>query len=200
MIKNQISKATLGRMPKYLEFLKSASQTYISSSAIAKALSLGEVQVRKDLSAICGKGKPKIGYLRTDLIDCIEEYTEPDTLTYAVMVGAGKLGKALFDYRGFDEFGIKIISIFDNNEELIRQDDRILSMSQFEEQCSKYGVKIGIIAVNKESAQSVCELMIKNNIKAIWNFAPCQLRVPEDVVFKQENLALSLAHLKNRIG
>ena len=78
MIKNQISKATLGRMPKYLEFLKSASQTYISSSAIAKALSLGEVQVRKDLSAICGKGKPKIGYLRTDLIDCIEEYTEPD--------------------------------------------------------------------------------------------------------------------------
>lgn len=200
MIKNQISKATLGRMPKYLEFLKSASQTYISSSAIAKALSLGEVQVRKDLSAICGKGKPKIGYLRTDLIDCIEEYTEPDTLTYAVMVGAGKLGKALFDYRGFDEFGIKIISIFDNNEELIRQDDRILSMSQFEEQCSKYGVKIGIIAVNKESAQSVCDLMIKNNIKAIWNFAPCQLRVPEDVVFKQENLALSLAHLKNRIG
>ena len=116
------------------------------------------------------------------------------------MVGAGKLCKALFDYRGFDEFGIKIISIFDNNEELIRQDDRILSMSQFEEQCSKYGVKIGIIAVNKESAQSVCDLMIKNNIKAIWNFAPCQLRVPEDVVFKQENLALSLAHLKNRIG
>ena len=200
MIKNQISKATLGRIPKYLEFLKASSTEHISSAAIAKALTLGEVQVRKDLNAICGMGKPKIGYLRKDLLDCMIECIGSDDLTYAVLVGAGKLGQALFDYRGFDEFGVKIISIFDNNEEIIKSNNRILPMSAFSQNCRDHGVKIGIIAVNKESAQGVCDLMVKNNIKAIWNFAPCKLNVPDDVVFLQENLALSLAHLKNKIG
>ena len=167
MIKNQISKATLGRIPKYLEFLKASSTEHISSAAIAKALTLGEVQVRKDLNAICGMGKPKIGYLRKDLIDCMIECIGSDDLTYAVLVGAGKLGQALFDYRGFDEFGVKIISIFDNNEEIIKSNNRILPMSAFSQNCRDHGVKIGIIAVNKESAQGVCDLMVKNNIKAI---------------------------------
>ena len=113
-----ISKATLGRLPQYLEFLKTLphTRTTISATEIAKALSLGDVQVRKDLASVSGAGKPKIGYETDKLIASIESHLGHEGLTNAVLVGAGKLGKALLDYDAFEEFGVKIIAGFDNNE------------------------------------------------------------------------------------
>ena len=72
-------------------------------------------------------------------------------------------------------------------------------MTQFESFCKNNNIKIGIITVNENAAQQVCDLMLKNNIKAIWNFTPKKLNVPKDVLVKQENLALSLAHLNNQL-
>ena len=98
-----ISKATLGRLPQYLQYLNDlplCDGGTISATAIAKGLSLGEVQVRKDLAAVSGAGKPKIGYNITELIGDIERHLGSHELTNAVLVGAGKLGKALLDYGG----------------------------------------------------------------------------------------------------
>lgn len=201
-----IAKATLGRLPKYLEYLKSLPEdkdATISANAIAKALSLGEVQVRKDLAAASGAGKPKIGYEREKLISDIERYLGYDGLTNAVLVGAGKLGKALLDYDGFEEFGVKIIAAFDKNEGIISEENAerpILSITKLKDFCSENRVKLGIITVGKESAQEVCDMLIDCGIEGVWNFAHCVLSVPAGILVKQENLALSLAHLSSMIS
>ena len=194
-----VSKATLGRLPKYLQFLKEISLRYISSATIARELLLGEVQVRKDLNSVCGTGKPKIGYLTKDLIHSIEKCLGNDDVTNAVLVGAGKLGRALLDFSGFSEYGIKIIAAFDNNEMMLNKNEHILPISEFSDFCKAENVKIGIIAVGEGSAQEVCDLMVENQIRGIWNFAPCKLEIPNGIVFVQENLALSLAHVKNKL-
>lgn len=200
MKRNPISRAALGRMPKYLQYLKTLSCEYVSSVSIARELGLGEVQVRKDLSAVSGAGKPKIGYLTSELISSIERCLGNDTLTNAVLVGAGKLGRALLDYKGFGEYGVRIVAGFDIDESVISSSDKIFPVSELERICKSENVRIGIIAVGESSAQDVCELMLKNGIEAIWSFSPCKLKIPEGVAFIQENLALSLAYLKNQLG
>ena len=201
-----IPKATLGRLPQYLQYLRSLPRTdgaTISATAIAKGLSLGEVQVRKDLASVSGAGKPKIGYELDKLIGDIERHLGYERLTSAVLIGAGKLGKALLDYDGFEEFGVKIVAGFDSNEQALhvgKSSKAILPIKHLDEFCSENEVKLGIITVGQGSAQEVCDRLVASGIEAIWNFAPCALKVPHGVLLKQENLALSLAHLNNQIG
>ena len=110
MNRYSVSKATLGRLPGYLQYLRSLPESHggtISATAIAKGLALGEVQVRKDLATVSGAGKPKIGYETSKLIRDIEDHLGYENLTNAVLVGAGKLGRALLDYDGFEDFGVR---------------------------------------------------------------------------------------------
>ncbi len=198
-----IPKATLGRLPKYLEYLRSLPemQRTISATAIARALSLGDVQVRKDLAAVSGAGKPKIGYETDKLITDIENHLGCERLTNAVLVGAGKLGRALLDYDGFEDFGVKIIAGFDCNETALNKGAKdILPIRDIGTYCREHYVKLGIITVGQGSAQDVCDRLVESGIEAIWNFAPVTLRVPNGVLLKQENLALSLAYLNNQIS
>lgn len=205
MEKSVVSKATLGRLPLYLNYLKNLPVgigEYVSATAVAKALSLGEVQVRKDFAVVSGAGKPKVGYVTKDLIKILEECLGYNSLTSAVLVGAGKLGRALLEYDGFQEYGVRITAGFDNNTETLffgKKKMKILPMSDFEKYCKKENIKIGIITVGSGSAQQVCDEMIKSGIKAIWNFAPCRLDLPQGILLKQENLALSLAFLNSQI-
>ena len=198
-----IPKATLGRLPQYLEYLRSLPEIRrtISATAIAKALSLGDVQVRKDLASVCGAGKPKIGYETDKLITDIESHLGYERLTNAVLVGAGKLGRALLDYDGFEDFGVKIVAGFDCNETVLTKGTKdILPIRDIEVYCREHDVKLGIITVGQGSAQDVCDKLVESGIKAIWNFAPVTLKVPNGVLLKQENLALSLAYLKGQIS
>ena len=198
-----IPKATLGRLPQYLEYLKSLPEIRrtISATAIAKALSLGEVQVRKDLATVSGAGKPKIGYETDKLITDIESHLGYEKLTNAVLVGAGKLGRALLDYDGFENFGVRIIAGFDCNETALKKGAKnILPIRDIGAYCREYKVKLGIITVGGGSAQDVCDKLVESGIEAIWNFAPVTLKVPNGVLLKQENLALSLAYLNNQIS
>ena len=198
-----IPKATLGRLPQYLEYLRSLPEMCrtISATAIARALSLGDVQVRKDLAAVSGAGKPKIGYETDKLITDIESHLGYERLTNAVLVGAGKLGRALLDYDGFEDFGVRIIAGFDCNETTIRKGAKdILPIRGIKAYCLEHDVKLGIITVGAGSAQEVCDKLVESGIRAIWNFAPVTLKVPSGVLLKQENLALSLAYLNNQIS
>ena len=199
-----IPKATLGRLPLYLQYLKSlpaAKGATISATAIAKGLSLGDVQVRKDLAAVSGAGKPKIGYQRDTLIDDLERHLGYERFTNAVLVGAGKLGRALLDYDGFEDFGVKIVAGFDCNETAQKKGTKdILPIRDIGTYCREHDVKLGIITVGRGSAQDVCDKLTSCGIEAIWNFAPVTLKVPTGVLLKQENLALSLAYLNNQIS
>ncbi len=198
-----IPKATLGRLPQYLEYLRSLPEirSTISATAIAKGLSLGDVQVRKDLAAVSGAGKPKIGYEIDQLITDIESHLGYERLTNAVLVGAGKLGRALLDYDDFENFGVKIIAGFDCNETALKNGVKaILPIKDIGAYCREHDVKLGIITVGGGSAQEVCDKLVESGIEAIWNFAPVTLKVPSGILLKQENLALSLAYLKGQIG
>ena len=204
MDKCSISKATLGRLPSYLEFLRNLPPDkvpYISATAIAKHLGLGEVQVRKDLAAVSGAGKPKLGYVTAELVEKLEDFLGCNQLTSAVLVGAGKLGRALLQYDEFEKYGVKISAAFDSNERAISLGSKteILPINQFEYFCKTQNIKLGIITVGEGSAQAVCDQMVKSGITAIWNFAPCKLNVPASILLQNENLALSLAHLNNQL-
>ena len=204
MEKRSVPKATLERLPIYLRFLKDITDedvTNISATQIARGVLLGEVQVRKDLALVSGRGKPRIGYKLCSLICDIENCIGSDSMTNAVLIGAGKLGRALLDYDGFEEFGVKIVAGFDCNETEMKLGNRksVLPIKEIEAFCARNNIKIGIITVGQGSAQEVCDKLVSCGVKAIWNFAPCALSVPPTVLLKQEKLALSLAHLNSQI-
>lgn len=198
---NNISSNTKNRLPFYLEYLQKIyqeGQVNISSGAIALALGLGEVQVRKDLASVSQGGKPKIGYEIESLIKDLENYLGYKDADDAVLFGAGKLGLALLDYPGFIECGLNIVGAFDvdNKKHGISESGKIIAHNNDFPLFNKENhVKIGILCVPDAHAQEVCDFMVNNGIKAILNFAQVHLNVPEDVIVKSENLAYSLALL-----
>ena len=200
-----VPKATLGRLPVYLKYLKSVQSEHktISATVIAHALALGDVQVRKDLAAVSGTGRPKIGYDTKVLIEQLENCLGRKNRSQAIIVGAGKLGLALLDFDGFADYGIEIAAAFDTKTDTVvtsESGNPIFPIDALEGFCRRNKIRIGIIAVPVESAQSVCDRMIKSSIAAIMNFAPVELSVPQGVCLVHENLALSLAHLNSQIN
>lgn len=185
----------------YLQYLSSDNEDkYVSATGIAKALDLGEVQVRKDLSSVSSRGKPKVGYLKQDLIEDLTAALGGDQKSSAVIVGAGKLGMALLGFEGFSAFGLDIAAAFDTDSAKIGQTVNgrpILPLDGFADYCKKNSIRIGIITVPAPAAQTVCDILTQSGITAIWNFAPVTLDVPKNVIVREENLALSLAHLKS---
>lgn len=199
-----ISKAVLKRLPIYLTYLKSQeSLVNISATALATALNLGEVQVRKDLALVSDGGRPKIGYNRLKLIDDIEQFLGCDNTNDAVVIGAGGLGGALLGYSGFAEYGLNIVAAFDSNPELVGKVKRgkiIYPVSELKQFCAERKILIGIITVPTEYAQTVCDDLIECGIRAIWNFAPVHLEVPDGVLVQRENMATSLAVLSKHLA
>ena len=196
----KISKSVLKRLPGYLAYLKSMPESappHISATALANALGMGEVQVRKDLAMVSDGGRPKIGYLRENLIDDIEQFLGYDNTTDAVLIGAGKLGLALMAYKGFDEYGLNILAAFDARPKVERTEEGkpVFHISRLEHFCRTNKVLMGIITVPAESAQEVADQLIACGIKAIWNFAPTHLDVPGNILVQTENMATSLAVL-----
>ncbi len=204
----QVSLNTLQRLPHYLNFLKTLdADGNISSTEIAKKLGLNDVQVRKDLSAVSSGGKPKVGYNVATLISELKEFLGYNSVNPAILVGAGNLGRALMSYRGFAEYGFNIVAGFDMNPALVRcrvDGKEILSTDDIANYCLKNNVKIGIITTPAHAAQAVCDMLVEAGIKAIWNFAPAHITVPEGVLVQNENMACSLAllskHLNQMLG
>lgn len=200
MERKEISKSVLKRLPGYLSYLKSLPEgtaTHISATALANALGMGEVQVRKDLAMVSTGGRPKVGYLRESLIEDISQFLGYDNTTDAILIGAGKLGQALLGYNGFDAYGLNILAAFDAvpAAEHTEEGKPIYRVDQLEKFCREHNVLMGIITVPAQYAQQVCDRLIACGIKAIWNFAPTHLDVPENILVQNENMATSLAVL-----
>ena len=196
----KISNAVLKRLPAYLSYLKGLTDQdspYISATTLANALGMGDVQVRKDLAMVSDGGRPKVGYLRANLIEDIEQFLGYDNTTDAVLIGAGKLGQALMDHKGFPEYGLNILAGFDANPERDATEDGkpIYPMEELENFCRTNKVLMGIITVPSPYAQQVCDKLIACGIKAIWTFATVHLEVPPHILVQYENMATSLAVL-----
>lgn len=200
-----VSRQTLRRLPLYLSYLKSLSEDApdnVSSTGIAEALGLNPVQVRKDLASVASGGRPRIGYITRELIEDIEAFMGYSVMDNAVIVGAGRLGKAFLSYEGFTNYGLNILAAFDADERVMGMEGekRILPMDQLKEFCQRMDVRIGIITVPACAAQQVCDLLVDSGMLAIWNFAPVRLTAPSHILVQNENMASSLALLSQHLA
>lgn len=203
MESTKISRTLLKRLPMYLNHLKTlpGEDCNVSATAIANALGLGHVLVRKDLAKVSHGGRRRTGRSKEQLIQDIENYLDFTSATSTVIVGTGPMGQALLDYSGFENSGLNIMACFDPDTNADRPDAKkpTYPMSRLASFCKCYDVRIGIIAVPAEEAQSVCDKLVDCGIEAIWNFAPIHLTVPKDVVLQNENLAVSISTLRMRL-
>ena len=193
---DKIPLSVVNRLPAYLHFVKYLYDgATVSSTVIAKALGLGEVQVRKDLQMVSGAGRPKIGYVTAELVRHLEEFLQVDNVVNCVLVGVGHLGKALLYNDGFAEYGLKIVGAFDAKQIVLRDGTETLPVCSLAEFCKANDVSVGIVTVPEQAAQEVADKLVDSGVSAIWNFAPTTLKVPESVTVKNENLASALAVL-----
>ena len=206
MEKRSVSTQTLQRLPLYLNYLRSlpkGKSENISATAIADALRLGDVQVRKDLALVSSGGRPKVGYVTRELTSDIETFLGYHDVETAVLVGAGDLGHSLLSYDGFSGYGLEIAAAFDRDPALVGTTiagKRVLSMEKLVDLCCRMQIHMGIIAVPGGEAQAVCDTLVSSGVLAIWNFSPVRLDVPEDVLVRNEDLAGSLAVLAKRLA
>lgn len=197
------SKAILERVPAYIKYLRMLEKEQVktvSSGRIAKALGLGEIQVRKDLAKISGTGKPKVGYVLDELIEKLTECVGSGKITNAILVGVGSMGKALLKFDGFKEYGINISAAFDVNESKIDTEHNVFPLTFMKNYCEMEQIRLGIITVPDSAAQTVCNQMVRCGITAILNFAPAKLSVEKGIIVRNENIASSLASLAGMSG
>lgn len=203
----QISERQLERLPIYLKYLLSMRDSglkTISSPMIANALSFSEEQVRKDLQVVSSNnGKPKLGRDINELIEDIKSFLHYNNLIKAAVVGVGHLGKALMNYKGFNDFGLDIICGFDVDSNIVGTQINgkdIYSVYQLSNKIEELGLEIAILAVPLSVAQDNADRLVNAGIKGIWNFVPVHLDVKDDVVIENINMASSFAILQHKLS
>lgn len=202
---SSISKETLQRLPGYLRHLKELQKQgveNVSSYALAEVFHFIPVQVRKDLASISGEaGKPKTGFSVNSLVKDISEFLGFNNTNEAILVGVGNLGHALLSYTGFKNYGLEIVGAFDIvPDKKTVHGHRVMDIKLMSDYIKNFNVLIGIITVPQNSAQKVCDMMINAGIKAIWNFSPTHLNIPDNIAIMNVDMASSLALLSQRLA
>ncbi|MFA7289802.1 MAG: redox-sensing transcriptional repressor Rex [Melioribacteraceae bacterium] len=201
-----LSERTLRRLPRYIEILKRLKNEkieFVSSNVIAEELGLDSIQVRKDLAATGVIGKPKLGFAIDELISGIKHTLNWDNQTDAFLVGAGSLGSAILGYKTFSDHGLNIIAAFENEPSKVGEiinNITILPIEKLADMAFRMKVHIGVITVPIDQAQSVADMMIEGGIRAIWNFAPTHLKVPDFVIVENAQLSHSLGVLTHKLA
>jgi redox-sensing transcriptional repressor len=196
-----IADNTVRRLSLYLRFLEEFQHegaSTVSSEALASRGGTTSAQVRKDLSFFGSFGKRGLGYSVPQLIKRLREILGLGHRYRVVVVGAGKIGSALVQYRGFGQRGFDIIAIFDSDPAKIGQrwnGIAVRDIAQLEKDCGQLKPDIAVIVTPGDVAQSVTDRLVKTGVTAILNFAPVQLTVPSHVVVKTVNLVLELEAL-----
>ena len=201
MAEARIPLPSIRRFPSYLRILMQSREMgikNISATQLASELGLTSIQVRKDLASSGIEGKPKIGFSVEELIVAITHSLGWDNATEALIVGAGNLGSAIAAYNGFSAYGLKIVAVFDKDPRKIGTRIgglEVLPVDTINQYIKSNRVTIAVIAVPANQAQATADMLVKCGIRGIWNFAPKNLKVPEDVVMQRTDLAASFAVL-----
>jgi redox-sensing transcriptional repressor len=197
----KIADSTVRRLSLYLRYLEefeTEGQATVSSEALATRGGTTSAQVRKDLSFFGSFGKRGLGYPVGELSDRLRGILGLDRRYRVVVIGAGKIGSALVQYRGFRQRGFDIVALFDSDTSKIgRAYDglTVRDVAELEAALQLESPDIGIIVVPGDQAQGVADLLVKGGVRAVLNFAPAPLHVPEAVALKNVNLALELEAL-----
>jgi redox-sensing transcriptional repressor len=197
----KISDSTIHRLSVYyraLMTLEKDGYETISSKELAKREKLTPAQVRKDLSLFGSFGTRGLGYPVKQLMQQIAEILGINRLWNVALIGVGNVGSALVSYKEFAKQGFVIKLIFDNDQRKIGSNHKGIVVSDTAEMkrlLNEHDISIIILTVPAAAAQSVCEEVVEAGVKAILNFAPVNLRVPDDVLLRNENMAIELEHL-----
>lgn len=197
---NRVSETVIRRLPIYHRYLTDVIEKgveRISSSELSNLTGFTASQIRQDLNNFGGFGQQGYGYNTIDLREQIDKILGMDHVYNTVIVGAGRLGSAIANYNEFKENGFKIQALFDSNPEIVGTEiDSIpvISVDKMEEYIQNKNIDVAIITVPREYAVDVINRLIKCGIKGIWNFAPIDISVPDNVVI--ENIRLNDSLLK----
>jgi redox-sensing transcriptional repressor len=197
----RIAESTVRRLSIYLRFLEEFEDrglSTVSSEELARRGGTTSAQVRKDLSFFGSFGKRGLGYSVPELSTALREILGLGKEWRVVIVGAGKIGEALAQYRGFRQRGFQILAVCDANPAKIGRfldGIEIRDMGRFEEDVARDHPEIAVIAIPAEGAQEVLDRVVRTGIKAVLNFAPVQLHAPSDVSVKSVNMAMELEGL-----
>jgi redox-sensing transcriptional repressor len=197
----KIAESTVRRLSLYLRFLEDFEEQgmeTVSSEALAARGGTTSAQVRKDLSFFGSFGKRGLGYGVAELVGKLREILGLGRTYRVAMIGAGKIGSALVQYRGFRQRGFEVIAIFDADASKVGRAWNGLTVRdarELEAELRRQSVDIAVIVTPADAAQAVADRVVALGVKAILNFAPVQLVVPDDVVVKTVNLALELETL-----
>lgn len=202
----KVPEPTLRRLPWYLAFLKlmkDKGETFVSSTQIAKEINVDASQVAKDLSFVNISGKTRVGYDVNALVDVLENFLGFTAQHKAFLFGVGSLGAALLQDSGLSQYGLEIVAGFDVREELagsVINGIPVFHLDDFPAKQKEYGATIGVITVPVDKAQEVTEQIIAEGIRALWNFTPFRIRVPEHIVVQNTSMYAHLAVMFNRLN
>ncbi len=197
--------ACVKRLPAYLQLLRvlqGEGQEYVSGTVLASTHNLEPVIVRKDLAITGVTGTPRLGFHVSELIVAIEQFLGWDHQAKAILAGVGNLGSALLGYRGFENYGLRIIGAFDQDPKKTGkwvQGRKVMPMSQMPSFVRRGNIQLGVLTAPGEAAQEIADMMVAAGIRGIWNFAPVKLVLPDTVVTHKEDLAEGLAVLSHRL-
>jgi redox-sensing transcriptional repressor len=197
----KISESTVRRLSLYLRFLQEAADRgldTISSDELAQRGGATSAQVRKDLSLFGSFGKRGLGYSVPELLRRIRDILGLSRTWSVALVGAGKIGSALFSYRDFQRRGFHIRAVFDTDPEKVGAawgDLRVRADEEMDSALRDEGVDIVIVAVPAEAAQGVVDRVVGAGVGAILNFAPIRLRVPPSVSLRNVDMTVELEGL-----
>lgn len=195
---------TIKRMPQYLRLFNKMlgyGRDYISSVQIAQETGLRPILIKKDLLMVGAPGKTKLGYNVKGTVEAIETYLGWHDKKDVCLVGYGKLGAALFNYEGFKKHGFNIVAAFDCDSDKIAQEAQhnLYPINQLTKVIQENKISTAIIAVPATAAQGVADTLVGSGVKAVWNFSPVDIKVPEDVIIQNEDLSVGLALLCSRL-
>ena len=194
------------RLPWYLsniKLMKEKGEQYVSSTQISKEINIDASQIAKDLSYVNISGRTRVGYNIDALIEVLESFLGFTNMHKAFLFGVGSLGGALLRDLGLRHFGLEIVAAFDVNPELVGKDlggIPIFHSDDFEAKMKEYDVNIGVLTVPINIAQEITNKMVDGGIKAVWNFTPFRIRVPENIVVQNTSLYAHLAVMFNRLN
>ena len=202
----KVPEPTLRRLPWYLsniKLMKEKGEQYVSSTQISKEINIDASQIAKDLSYVNISGRTRVGYNIDALIEVLESFLGFTNMHKAFLFGVGSLGAALLRDSGLHHFGLEIVAAFDVNPELVGKDLNgipIFHSDDFEAKMKEYDVNIGVLTVPINIAQEITDKMVDGGIKAVWNFTPFRIRVPENIVVQNTSLYAHLAVMFNRLN
>ena len=202
----RVPEPTLRRLPWYLstvKLLREKGEQYVSSTQISNDINVDASQIAKDLSYVKVSGRTRVGYEIEELIQALESFLGFTNMHKAFLFGAGSLGRALLGDSGLHQFGLEIVAAFDVNPALVGTEVGgvpIFHTRDFVRKMAELRVDIGVLTVPISIAQQVTDEMVAGGIKAVWNFTPFRIRVPEHIVVQNTSLYAHLAVMFNRLN